>query len=49
MNTFTSVDSIPKKQKYRQFIGDVIKQRPLPQMICDGFKFANLAGGILLK
>lgn len=49
MNQFTAVDGIPKKTKYRQFIGDVIKQRSLPQMMVDGLKFANLAGGILLK
>lgn len=49
MNTFTAVDSIPKKTKYRQFIGDVIKQRSIPQILADGVKLANLAGGILLK
>lgn len=49
MNQFTAVDSIPKKTKYRQFICDVIKQRSLPQLMVDGLKFANLAGGILLK
>jgi len=49
MNQFTAVDGVPKKTKYRQFIGDVIKQRSIPQIMSDGIKFANLAGGILLK
>jgi len=48
MNQFTSVDSIPKKKKYTQFIGDVIKQRSFA-LVTDGLKLANLAGGVLLR
>ncbi len=48
MNQFTGVDSIPKKVKYRQFIGGVIAQRSFC-LINDGLKLANLAGGILLR
>jgi len=48
-NTFTSVDSIPKKTKYRQFISDAVKEKPLVKIAMDGMKLANLAGGILLK
>ena len=47
-NQFTAVDSIPKKIKYRQFIGNVLKQRSFA-LVSDGIKLANLAGGILLK
>ncbi len=47
-NQFTTVDSVPKKIKYRQFIGNVLKQRSLA-LAADGIKLANLAGGILLK
>lgn len=49
MNQFTAVDGIPKKVKYQRFIGDVIKQRSLPNMVVDGIKFASVAGGVLLK
>ena len=48
MNQFTAVDSIPKKKKYKQFIGDVLKQRSFA-LVSDGVKLANLAGGILLR
>jgi len=48
-NMFTSVDGIPKKQKYQKFIGDAIKERGLPQIGVDGIKLANLAGGVLLR
>ncbi len=48
MNQFTSVDSIPKKKKYIQFVGDVLEQRSFA-LVSDGLKLANLAGGILLR
>lgn len=48
-NMFTSVDGIPKKQKYQKFISDAIKERGLPQIGVDGIKLANLAGGVLLR
>lgn len=49
MNQFTSVDSIPKKTKYQQFIGGVVKQRSIPGLMMDGIKLAGLAGGVILK
>ena len=48
-NTFTSVDSIPKKRKYRQFIAEAVKERSIANIAMDGMKLANLAGGVLLK
>jgi electron transfer flavoprotein-quinone oxidoreductase len=48
-NQFISVDSIPKKEKYRSFIGDALKERSIPKMISDFIKFAKIGGGVLLK
>lgn len=48
-NQFISVDGIPKKDKYRSFIGNALKERSIPKMISDLVKFAKVGGGILLK
>lgn len=48
MNQFTAVDSIPKREKYHKFIGDVLKQRSFG-LIKDGIEAVKLAGGVLLK
>ncbi|MDD3149549.1 MAG: FAD-dependent oxidoreductase [Candidatus Gastranaerophilales bacterium] len=48
-DNFITVDSIPKAQKYKNFISDIMKQRPIPKIILDFIKFAKLGGGILLK
>lgn len=49
MNQFISVDSIPKKDKYKSFIGDTFKQRSIPKIMVDIAKFAKIGGGIILK
>jgi len=49
MNLFISVDGIPKKEKYKSFIGNALKERGFPKFISDFIKFTNLGGGILLK
>ncbi|MDD3012812.1 MAG: FAD-dependent oxidoreductase [Candidatus Gastranaerophilales bacterium] len=48
-NQFISVDGIPKKDKYRSFIGNALKERSIPKMIGDFIKFAKVGGGVLLK
>ena len=48
-NQFISVDGIPKKEKYRSFIGNTFKERSIPKMIGDFMKFAKVGGGVLLK
>jgi len=48
-NQFISVDSIPKRDKYRSFIGNALKERSIPKMIGDLIKFAKVGGGVLLK
>jgi len=49
MNKFISVDSIPKQEKYKSFIGTALKDRSIPKLFGDLVKFAKLGGGILLK
>ena len=49
MNQFISVDSIPKNEKYKSFIGTTLKERSIPKVVGDFVKFAKLGGGILLK
>ena len=46
--TFTTVDSIPKREKYREFIKQAIKERGLIQFTGDALKIARLAGDALL-
>ncbi|MFH0703260.1 MAG: FAD-dependent oxidoreductase [bacterium] len=48
MNQFISVDSVPKKEKYKLFMSTAFKERSIPKMMCDFVKFAKLGGGILL-
>jgi len=48
MNTFTDVDSIPKKQKYRKFIIKTLKERCIFKMAMDGIKLAKVAGEAIL-
>jgi len=48
MATFTAVDSIPKKQKYREFIRNTLKERSLLNIASDGIKIAKLAGEAIL-
>lgn len=45
-NQFISVDSIPKKQKYREFVSNVLKEREILKISCDAAKLVKLAGGI---
>lgn len=47
-NMFTTTDSIPKQKKYKDFIGNVIKERSFG-LLCDITKVIKLVGGILLK
>ena len=42
-STFTSTDSIPKKQKYRSFIIQALKERNILKLSADGIKIAKLA------
>ena len=48
MQTFTSVDNIPKREKYREFILKTLKERNLIQFASDGLKIAKLAGEAIL-
>jgi len=47
MNQFITVDSIPKKEKYRSFIYKAIKDRSLPKLVMDFINFVKIGGGIL--
>ena len=47
-NMFTTVDSIPKKENYREFIARTIRERNLLKIACDAVKLAKLAGGVIL-
>lgn len=49
MDTFVSVDSVPKTKKFRDFIKSTVKERTIPGLISDAVKFTKLGGGILLK
>ena len=48
MATFTAVDSIPKKEKYRAFIAKTLRERNIFQIASDGVKIAKLAGEAIL-
>lgn len=48
LNQFTSVDSIPKKQKYKEFICQSLKERSIFTMAVDAIKLAKLGGGVIL-
>lgn len=45
-NMFTTTDSIPKQQKYRDFISKLLKERSY-SLLCDITKVIKLVGGIL--
>jgi len=49
LNTFITVDSIPKKEKYWSFINKSLKERSLPKIMLDMSKFAQIGGGLLLR
>lgn len=44
---FTSVDSIPKKEKYRAFIGSIFKDRPPLELMKDGGNLVKLMWSVL--
>ena len=48
-DAFVSVDSIPKAKKFKEFFGNSLKERSIPSLISDAFKFAGIGGGVLLK
>lgn len=48
MQMFTATDSIPKREKYREFIIKTLKERGLVQFTTDGLKIAKLAGDAIL-
>jgi len=45
---FTTTDSIPKQQKYREFISNILKERAF-SLLCDAKKVLCLVAGILLR
>ena len=47
-NMFTTTDSIPKQKKYKDFIGNLLKERSFG-ILCDITKVIKLVGGILLR
>lgn len=46
---FVSVDSIPKAKKFKDFFGESMKERSIPALITDFFKFAKIGGGVLIR
>lgn len=48
-NMFTSVDGIPKKQKYKSFIGNIFKEKSIMKLMGDAMKLVKLAGGVVIK
>ena len=46
---FTTVDSIPKREKFRQFIFDFIKKRSIIELFKDAFSGVKLLWSILIK
>lgn len=48
-DAFVTVDSIPKAKKFKDFFGSSLKERSIPSLISDAFKFAGIGGGVLLK
>lgn len=48
MDAFVAVDSIPKTEKYKSFIGDALKERSIPALMTDFLKFAKVGGGIII-
>lgn len=48
-NMFTTVDSIPKRQKFRKFISDFVKQRSIFELFKDATSGIKLLWSILIK
>ena len=48
-NMFTTVDSIPKREKYRKFIFDFIKKRNIIELFKDAISAFKLLWSILIK
>lgn len=46
---FTSTDGIPKREKYRGFIGGFFKERKITELFKDGFSGIKLLWSILIK
>lgn len=49
LNQFITVDSVPKKEKYKSFICETIKGRGIPKMMGDLINLVKLVGGVLLR
>ncbi|MDD3419486.1 MAG: FAD-dependent oxidoreductase [Candidatus Gastranaerophilales bacterium] len=49
MEMFTSVDSIPKRQKYRTFIKNIFKERNLFKIALDMLKLLKLVWGVIVR
>ena len=46
---FTSVDGVPKRDKYRGFIKDFLKERKIFELFKDFFSVIKLLWSILIK
>lgn len=49
MDTFVTVDSVPKANKFKSFINGSFKERSIPSMVGDFLKFAKIGGGIIIR
>lgn len=49
LNLFTSVDSLPKRQRYRAFIRNIFKERCICKLACDMLKLLKLIWGVMVK
>lgn len=49
LEMFTSVDSIPKRQKYRTFIKNIFKERNLFKIALDMLKLLKLVWGVIVR
>lgn len=45
---FTSVDGIPKREKYHKFIGSIFKDRSISELFKDAIAFIKLVLGVLI-
>lgn len=46
---FTTVDSIPKRRKYRDFIKGIFRERNIFKLGCDALKLVKLVWGVIIK
>lgn len=46
---FTTVDSVPKRRGYREFIRNIFRERNIFKLSCDGFKLLKLIWGVIVK